>query len=281
MVYFYLIFTIVGLIDRYLLSYQYDRLSYSESAVVKMVLLKDFRSLKHRIMVATIVLISAWMMPAVAELNINNSQSVRLSENAKESQYFTDTVRLMENPKELELFVGIGIKQYIIDAEEADILKKYQDLGIAFGFDTVEGRLFGDITGSVLSEVTVKDSSALTLSLPKYIDAKIANIPELTINNYGTPVNIARLSTLSNSSLLSRVGGAGIIDGISGNSIVLVYTSSKLDVSGQLVVNGAIYEHDIALPAQGWYWVQETRIGSNYRLSRVNRAEIDPIIFAF
>lgn len=281
MVYFYLIFTIVGLIDRYLLSYQYDRLSYSESAVVKMVLLKDFRSLKHRIMVATIVLISAWMMPAVAELNINNSQSVRLSENAKESQYFTDTVRLMENPKELELFVGIGIKQYIIDAEETDILKKYQDLGIAFGFATVEGSLFGDITGSVLSEVTVKDSSALTLSLPKYIDAKMANIPELTINNYGTPVNIARLSTLSNSSLLSRVGGAGIIDGISGNSIVLVYTSSKLDVSGQLVVNGAIYEHDIALPAQGWYWVQETRIGSNYRLSRVNRAEIDPIIFAF
>lgn len=246
-----------------------------------MVLSNGLNSFRNIGVFAVVALMSSWIMPAAAELNIDNSQKAVLSQNLEENQYFTDTIRLMEDTKELELFAGIGVKQYIIDAEETDILKKYQDLGIAFGFATVEGSFFGDVTGSVLSEVTVEDSSELTLSLPKSIDTKAADIPELLINNYGAPVRIARLATLSNSNLLSRAGGAGIIDARSGNSVVLVYTSGKLEVLGQLIVNDAIYEHDIALPDQGWYWVQETRVGSNYRLHRVDRSDIDPIIFAF
>lgn len=250
---------------------------------MKMVLSKGFQSLKQRIIVATIALISAWMMPAFAELNINNSQSVRLVENAKESQYFTETIRIMQSSEELRLLEALDIKQYVVDAVDipSNIVKEYNALGIIFEFATVEGSAGGAITGPVLAQIPVKNQPEFTLTVPKNIDTKPIKFDGLKVNTYGKPVDFARLSTLSKSKSSSRLGGAGFIDGITGNHIVLVYTSGKVDILGEKIENNDKYVYKVNLPSKGWHWIINTENDNNkHTITWIDRADIDPIIYA-
>ena len=246
--------------------------------MVKMILSKGFRSVKHRIVVTTIALISAWIMPAFAELNIESSQSVMLSKDANENQYFTDTIRIMQSPKDINIFKKIfsdyDIDEYV-DITNSSILQKYQDLGVIFKFSTVEGGFGGPITGPLLATAPVENKTKLTLMLPKTIETKLLSSDNLDINTYGKPIEFARLSTIT------QVSGAGFMDGRSGGELILVYTSGKVDITGKLGGGDDVYNFKDLLPSKGWHWILLVKKDGEYYESRVNRAEIDPIIYAF
>ncbi len=250
------------------------------------VLSMSFNLLKRTAWITTIATMSCWMMPAAAELSVNNSQSVALSKNASESQYFTESIRLMKNPEEFYLFRKLNIEQYLITDSNDDVQKKYKALDVVFEFATVEGSLYGYSNGSLIDKVFIRDKedAEITLTLPKHIDSKLIDMPELTINNYGKPVEIARLSTFSelqnNVNFLSSVDGAGIIDTRTGSLVVLVYNSNKVDISGAIAIRNKIYNYNVILPSSGWHWIRYMQKDNIYTATRVDRRDIDPIIYA-
>lgn len=252
---------------------------------MKTVLHSGLNVVKRTALIVAITTISCWTIPAFAELNINNSQSVTLSKNASESQYFTETIRLMKSTNEIKHFQNPRYDQQLVTDLNINVRKRYEDLGVVFLFGTVEGGFFGKVTGDLMLEVPVQGQSELFLRLPEHIDTKLVDIPFLTVDDFGIPIELARLSNSArlddNSILSSEMNGAEIIDGLTKRPIMLVYSSGKVDITGTTYFEDDTEVYNVSLPFKGWHWIINKKIDDQYLVTRIDRTEIDPIIYAF
>lgn len=235
--------------------------------------------------ISLVAMVSCWVLPASAELNVDNSQNIIITNHAIENETFRQTIRLMKSPKDFR-FLQVLRGQIDGDSKETDILKKYSDLSLVFEFATIEGSISGAVTGAKLAQIAIENEDKLTLFLPKRIETKTIDMPELTINDYGTPVHFARLSTLSKidnsySGSAYRASGAGFMDGNTGSYLVLVYSSDKVRMSGKIEEGRDDYNYRVSLPHQGWHWLKLKKKGNNVEVTRVDNDKVDPIIYAF
>lgn len=169
------------------------------------------------------------------------------------------------------------------------VANRYRKLGLSFEFATVQGSLYGIVTGDILSNVPVHNRHGMTLQLPAKIDAVEINMPDLSVNTFGKSVKFARLSTIPlidvNKKHLIDVSdfpqSAGFIDGHNMEDLVLVYTSDKVDIVGKQVSLGKTYHYDISLPEKGWHWlIKQEKSNNNILMTYVDSDKIDPVIYA-
>ena len=186
---------------------------------------------------------------------------------------------------------GINIIGNSIAASDSKmaVANMYRKLGLSFEFATVQGSLYGIVTGDILSNVPVRNRHGMTLQLPAKIDAVEINMPDFSVNTFGKSVKFARLSTIPlidvNKKHLIDVSdfpqSAGFIDGHNMEDLVLVYTSDKVDIVGKQVSLGKTYHYDISLPEKGWHWlIKQEKSNNNVLMTYVDSDKIDPVIYA-
>lgn len=239
-------------------------------------------SFKRAAVMATVALISHWSVPVLAEISVNNKTAVS-SIDAKNQRFFTQQIGILQDIKGLD-DSGLDIEQYIIKSSDSDIAKRYQKLGIVFEFATVQGNIHGRAGGKILAEVAADGEQSFTLSLPSVIEASPIDMPGMKINNYGTPIKLARLATLSRvDDTTERVlsgSGAVFLDSNTDTVIAYVYSSGKVDISGEQTVGKDVYRFRVSLPAQGWHWITYNKVGNVITMTRVDSSTVSPVIAA-
>lgn len=156
--------------------------------------------------------------------------------------------------------------------------KTYDFTNLTFSFATVEGRVFGNITGRTLVEKSPTHAGQFSFELPKWIDAPFIDMPKLTITTDipSRQPRFARLSTLHFDKTDPEATGAGMVDKKTNNYLLLVYVSEPTRLTGRSWADGYIYRYDVHFASSGWHWLSVQRLSpkvANVRLANAQNIE--------
>lgn len=148
-----------------------------------------------------------------------------------------------------------------------------------FVFPAIPGAIFGSPSDQILSVSSANDGT-FTLSLPSDVDSKAAPFSDKRLIVEPATTKILRVGTFHfYPSYQGDVGGGSFISKSTGNTLILIYVSNAVNITGSFRSGRAIYHHDIAAD-RGWGWIEilETKPGT-YEL-RSFEGEVSDITFA-
>lgn len=167
---------------------------------------------------------------------------------------------------------------YTYDQQKLGGYKTVEDLVLFF--PAISGRIFGDPTDYLVSQVSVTHNNQFTLQLPRNLDSQTQMFTDTSLNVVPSSASILRVATYHlYPSYNDELGGGGFINSKTEEPLILMYFSEPVEITGSFLDQGETFSHNIKVESAGWHWIQVSEPFHNYYELSVFKGQTEDIEF--
>lgn len=160
-------------------------------------------------------------------------------------------------------------------SEDLERLDDHSESDVSLVFPSIPGQIFGSASGDIVTFSETEASGAFHLELPANMDnqAEVMTLDGINVSPANTKIlRLATFHVLPEHEM--SFGGGAFHSKETNEFLILVYFSQAADITGELVMDGDLYKHNISVDEPGWHWIKIVDTGDNeYHLSPSSASE--------